>query len=113
MTTTIDHSELTGGVIDVTTDWLAALRERAIEHVDRLSAGTPSAELLEEAYGALLDIEREFGAFIDAMLRIGEGGRERAARNVLDDQLLAVLGELTGAGALVDALAAHDAEGVR
>lgn len=112
ITTTTEHSELTTRVVGVSLDWMAALRERAIEHVDRLT-GTPSAAQLSEAYGVLLDIEREVGVFIDAVLRVGEGCRDLAARNELDDQLLAVMSELTGAGALVDALGAHDHEGVR
>lgn len=112
ITTTTDHSELTARVVDVSIDWIADLREQALEWVDRLT-GTPSAAQLSEAYGVLLDIEREVGVFIDAMLRVGEGCRDLAARNELDDQLLAVMSELTGAGALVDALVVHDHEDVR
>ncbi len=104
-TTTTTRSDLTGKVIDVVTDWLADLRERSIEWAYRLD-GQPAGETIAAAEATLLDIERETGALMDAMLRIGYGCRDGAAQNELDDLLLAVLGSLSGAEGLAGALAA-------
>lgn len=101
-----ERSALTATVIDSVVGWLADLREQAIEWTDRID-DTSSAEVLSAGFDALLDIERETSAFVEAVLGIGDGARDREVRNELDDALLLVLGELTGAQRLAMVLEAH------
>jgi hypothetical protein len=99
----------TARAIDAMTDWIADLRESAIESADRLRAGGAEAEAVE----TLRMTEAEVGFFIDAMLRHGDGVRDVVERNEVDDALLGALGELAGAGELVVALAEIDSDVVR
>jgi hypothetical protein len=105
----VELRKTTARAIDAMTDWIAGLRESAIEGADRVRAGGEEAEAVE----TLRLTEAEVGIFIDAMLRIGEGARDVVERNEVDDALLGALAELSGARELVVALAEIDSDVVR